>query len=98
MDDVGEQATGARTALTIIVARKNYVPSGEFLPSITWALYFLMQRRASLLTANSLLHLILIYLLSIVTDSYCIRKQSPIVLVVPYFFIIRRISVDTTAP
>jgi hypothetical protein len=34
MDDVGEQATGARTALTIIIAQKNfYVPSEEVFPS-----------------------------------------------------------------
>jgi hypothetical protein len=50
------------------------------------------------LSSTSLSHLILISLLSIVTGSYCTRKQSQIVLLAPYYFIIRGISVDTAAP
>jgi hypothetical protein len=55
-------------------------------------------RRAYALSSTSLSHLILISLPSILTGSYCTRKRLQIVLVTPYYFIIRGISVDTTAP
>jgi hypothetical protein len=56
------------------------------------------RRRAYAFVSTSLSHLILISLLSIVSGSYFTRKQSPIDLVVCYYFTIRRISVDTMAP
>jgi hypothetical protein len=43
-------------------------------------------------------HLISISILSIVAGSYFTGKPSPIVLVAPYYFIIREISVDSMAP
>jgi hypothetical protein len=58
---------------------------------------FPTRRLASPLIANSLTHLILISLLSIVPDSYFTRKQSLIGFIAPYYFTIRRINVDTTA-
>jgi hypothetical protein len=54
--------------------------------------------RAYALSSTSLSHLILISLLSIAPGFYFTRKQSPIDLVAPYYFIIRGISVDSTAP
>jgi hypothetical protein len=54
--------------------------------------------RAYALSSTSFSHLIVISLLSIVPDFYFTRKQSPIDLVACYYFIIRGISVDTTAP
>jgi hypothetical protein len=80
------------------VAWPSHTHTSKWPLAFTWALYFLTQQRASLLTANSLFHLILISLLSIVPNSYFTRKQSPIVFVTPYYFIIRGISVDSTTP
>jgi hypothetical protein len=65
------------------VAWPSHTHTSEWPLAFTWVLYFLSQQRAFLLTAKSLSHLILIYLLSIVTGSYCTRKQSQIVLVAP---------------
>jgi hypothetical protein len=55
-------------------------------------------QRAYALSSTSLSILILIFLLSIAPGSYFTRKQSPIDLVESYYFIIREIRVDSTAP
>jgi hypothetical protein len=80
------------------MAWPSHTHTSEWPLVFTWALYFLTQRRASLLTANLLSHLILISLLSMSPVPIAPEKQTPNVLVAPYYFIIRGTSVDTTAP